>query len=159
MNKPLTKTDVINIFQIHHLINYFVLSEAFNELINEKQIIQDIEQQDQNSSDAYMLSDLGKKTIKIFNDTISSTVREKTQLSAQEYFQNLKLNRDNTVKINKVSDGYMVLCTIKDIGSDLMTINLFAPDKYTALQIKKNFIKEANKLYLDILFTLTKDKK
>ena len=46
-------------------------------------------------------------------------------------------------------------CRVKDIGSDLITINIFSPDKDTAEVMKKNFINKSLQLYQNIFDFLT----
>lgn len=159
LDKPLSKIDINNILQYQGLVNYFTFSQAFNDLIKDKQVIiyEDInkENEDKLIDQVYILTDKGKKTAEVFRDTIAATVKEKISFAATQYFVNLKSLKDNIVKITKVDDGYMVSCRVKDIGSDLITINIFAPDKETSEKIKKNFVKGSLQLYQYIFDFLT----
>lgn len=167
LKKPLTKTDINNILQHQGLVNYFTFSQAFNDLIRDDQIeivhheqsCSDLEQQkedeEQLQEHLYFLTSKGMATSEIFKNTIAVTVKEKISISANQYLENIKLLRDNVVKIEKVNDGYMVHCRVKDIGSDLIIIDIFSPDKKTADKIKKNFISNSLELYQQIFDFLT----
>lgn len=162
IEKPLSKTDINNIMQYQGLVNYFTFSQAFNDLIEDEQIVVYKEDDDQDQvketdlcEKKYILTKKGKQTSQVFKDTIGITVRERLSLAANKYLVDVKSLQDNIVKIEKVADGYMVVCRVKDIGSDLITINLFSPDKDTADLIKKNFIKKSLQLYQNIFDFLT----
>ncbi|MBP0979550.1 MAG: DUF4364 family protein [Oscillospiraceae bacterium] len=159
VDKPLSKTDINNIMQYQSLVNYFTLSQAFNDLIEDEQIVVykdfDIDENENISEKKYILTKRGQQTSKVFKDTIGVTVRDKLSSAASKYLKDIKSLQDNIVKIEKVVDGYMVACRVKDIGSDLITINLFSPDKETAELIKKNFINKSLQLYQNIFDFLT----
>lgn len=161
LNKPLSRTDINNILQYQGLVNYFTFSQAFNDLKEDKQIIeyQDLydenKDQDKDKEIRYVLTDKGAQTSKVFKDTIAVTIKEKISFAAEGYLKNIKSLQENIVKINKVDDGYIVTCRVKDIGSDLITINIFSPDKDTAEVMKKNFINKSLQLYQNIFDFLT----
>ena len=159
LNKPMSKTDINNILQYQGLINYFTFAQAFNDLIDDSQV-QICENllyinKNNNNEVKYILTPKGKETVDVFKDTIAVTVKERLLNSAEEYLKNLKLEQDNVVKIRKVDDGYMVSCRVKDIGSDLINLEIFSPDKDTAEKIKKNFILKSLELYQTIFEFLT----
>lgn len=159
LDKPISKTDINNILQYQGLINYFTFAQAFNDLIadSQVQIYENLSHnnKDNNSEVKYILTSKGKETVKVFKDTIAVTVKERLLYSAEEYLKNLKLEKDNVVKIRKVDDGYIVSCRVKDIGSDLINLEIFSPDKDTAEKIKKNFISKSLELYQNIFEFLT----
>lgn len=157
LDKPLSKTDINNILQYQGLVNYFTFSQAFSDLVRDDQIKNYKPQLDEIKplEEVYLLTDKGKKTAEVFKNTIVVTVKDKILNASEQYFKNIKSMRDNVVKITKVDDGYMVFCRVKDIGSDLITINIFAPDKETAERVKKNFIQGSLKLCQSIFDFLT----
>ncbi len=157
LNKPLSRSDINNILQYKSLVNYFTFAQAFNDIIKDKHIVEykGEDSKEKNIEPLFVLTAAGKKTADVFKNTIASTVKNKLELAAKEYLNNLKLLEENIVTINKVDDGYMVLCRIKDVGSDLITINIFAPDKQIAERIKKNFVKGSLELYQYIFDFLT----
>ena len=157
LNKPLSKIDINNILQYQGFINYFTFSQAFNDLKEDKQITeyQDLYDKNEDQEIKYVLTDKGIQTSKVFKDTIAVTIKEKMSVAAESYLKNVKSLKENIVKINKVDDGYIVTCRVKDIGSDLITINIFSPDHDTAEVMKKNFINKSMQLYQNIFDFLT----
>lgn len=158
LDKPLSRSDINNILQYKSLVNYFTFAQAFNDMLKDEHIMEYRSEDNKTErivEPLFVLTVAGKKTADIFKSTIASTVKNKLELAAKEYLNNVKLLQENIVTINKVDDGYMVLCRIKDVGSDLITINIFAPDRQTAEKIKKNFIKGSLELYQYVFDFLT----
>ncbi len=182
---PLSKNDINNILQHYGLVNYFTFSQAFDDLIKNNHVADVCETQSSdngfdnnypnnnfnagnNNNDniknnklgatseiKYILTENGIETAKVFQNTIASTVKKKISDSANQYLKNIKLLEDHVVQIEKVKDGYIVHCRVKDIGSDLINLSIFSPDKDTAKLIKKNFVNHSFELYQYIFDFLT----
>lgn len=157
VNKPLSKSQINDIFQMYGMVNYFTYSQAINDLIKDHHL-ETISNYTDSDDELLQLTSEGKRTADIFNGTIAITIKEKLTSAAQEYLQLQKTMKDNVVTIDKVEDGYMVKCKIKDIGSDLMTLWIFSPDRSSANNIKQRFISDSQNLYKHIFEFLTNDK-
>ena len=67
----------------------------------------------------FYITDLGIKTSTMFEKDVPAAIRETTLKAAQDYYLRQRIERDNEVRVEQVSDGYNITLRITDIGSDL----------------------------------------
>ena len=63
----------------------------------------------------------------------------------------------NKVEIKKVADGYVVHCKISDIGTDLLTFELFVAGELEAQKVKERFLDDPSAIYKGLLSMLSGD--
>lgn len=66
-----------------------------------------------------------------------------------------KREQENRVEIKKNEKGYSVTCHVSDGEMDLLAFTLYAPDRYQANQIKKNFHRNPEIVYRAVLAAVT----
>lgn len=105
----------------------------------------------------FYITDLGVKTSVMFEKDVPAAIRETALKAAQDYYLRQRIERDNEVKVEQVSDGYNITMRISDIGSDLMSLTLFVPKESDCDQIREHFYNDPAFLYRGIIAMLTGD--
>lgn len=147
----LKKNDITSIFQIYGLANYFEVSQAFEEMVSNKNIAFD------EDSDSCYITSTGKMIVDELETSLPVSVREKALESAKIYFDRLKSEKENTVIIRKNQFGYNVCCKVSGGEFDMMEIKLYAPNMHTAVTIRDNFYRNPGAVYNNVISILGKD--
>ncbi len=153
INKPLEKSTVIESIQKRGLANYFETSSCFDDLVAHNNL-----KMSDNSINYFELTDNGKMVANQLESTLPVSVKEKAYTCAIELLEQKRIEKENLVKITKTDKGYNVNLRISGGDVDLVSLDIYAPDKEQAKLIKKNFHKNPELLYKIIIATLTKDK-
>lgn len=154
---PMTKEELIAVFQNSQTINYFNVCQAFAELLKSGHII--IESLI-GEEPLYSLTNLGVETAENLQETLPLSAKEKNVKIAKQILKEEHENKNRQINITKSEDGYFVHLILKDIGSDLFELKLFVPDENEAKQIKRQMKSKTSLLYqgiLAILLNQTKD--
>ena len=153
MRKALSKAQINEIFQENNLVNYFSFASAFEEMEKTGHICPVPTEGDA----VYELTELGSQTSDSLETVLPASVREKCVQTALRLIA--KYNRQACTKaaITTTDAGYIVRCRVLDIGSDLLDLSLFVPDKPQAEAVKKLFLEEPEAVYRGCVSLLTGD--
>ena len=149
----LSKEDTVNILFQNNFANYFEASDAFSDLVSNK----NIECKNKNDN-IFTVTDSGKIIAKQLERSLPITVRDKAVIAALNVIHKAKIEKENSVKIEKTDAGYFVTCNVSGGKIDLMSFTLYAPDMLQAEIIKENFHKDPETMYRLCLSFLTGDK-
>ena len=150
MSKNLVTEAVIN----DELANFFEISAAFDELVNDKNLIEsDVVDGEQ----TYVISDNGRTIAVQLESALSHSVKQKSYDCALRLMSERKTARENFVEIVKTENGFSVNCTISGGDVDLFNFSIFAPSYEQAEVIKNNFLSYPQTIYKTMLGLLTKD--
>ena len=141
---PLSAQMISDILLNRGLVNYFELSAALAELL-QNGYINPISVE--NKPEQYSLSAKGEQMLQTLGHSIPLSVREKALDSANELLLRKRREEQNKVTIAQVEDGYTITLQMLDFGSDLMTLKLFVPDRERAEQIKQRFFDDPVHVY------------
>lgn len=155
VKENLTKEIVIQSILKEGLANYFEISSAFDDLINNNNL-QEVPSDKEEK--AYVLSENGKMIASQLDTTLAYTVKEKAYSCATKLLAQKDTERDNTVDIVKTENGFNVVCVVTDGNMELMNVTLYAPSMEQALIMKKNFFESPSTFYKTMLALMTKDK-
>lgn len=150
---PMKKETIITALQQKGLANYFESSSCFEDLYNHKNLVLADEEQK-----LYTLTDAGKMIAKQLEDTLALTVKEKALECTLSLLEKERIEKENTVTIDKVENGYQVNCTISGGEMDLMKFSLYVPDITLARIVRKNFHKNPQLMYNVMVAMLTRNK-
>lgn len=153
VGKPMDKATVTEAIQSRALANYFETSSCFDDLI----IHNNIELVD-NENSLYFLTDNGKMIAAQLDYTLPPSVKEKAYNCAVSLLEQKRIEKENSVTITKTDMGYNVNCRVSGGNVDLISIDIYAPDRQQARIIKKNFHKNPELLYKTIMGTMSDDK-
>ena len=153
IKEPMSKEDVISILQNNNLANYFDTSDSFSDLFESGNIKKVNE-----NSNLYTVTESGKLIATHLDSALPITIREKALCATINLMAKIKRETENTVDIKKDKNGYSVTCNISGGEIDLLSFNLYVPDKLQAELVKENFQKNPGVIYECLLALLTKDK-
>ncbi len=150
---PMKKDTVITALQQKGLANYFESSSCFDDLVNHNNLIFADEE-----NKLYTLSDAGKMIAKQLEDTLALTVKERALECALNLLERERIEKENTVTIEKIKNGYNVNCSVSGGDMELMKFSIYVPDIELARIVRKNFHKKPQLMYNVMVAMLTKNK-
>ncbi len=149
---PLSAYQMNEVFQEYSIVNYFEFASALADLRSTGHVTASTAT---DGSEVYTITDLGIRTADTLERSLPRSVRDKAVSGALALLAKERLNRENTVLIEQTEDGYLVTCTVSDVGSDLMQLKLFVPDELQAQAVKREFSRHPQSVYTRILAVLT----
>lgn len=155
VNDKMSKDLIVESIMQYELANYFEVSSAFDDLINNGNLVESDIIDDERT---YILSDNGRMIANQLDTTLALTVKEKAYNCAIKLLAEKKTARENSVEIEKTENGFNVICRISGGEVELMSFCLYAPDYDQAVTIKKSFLKSPATVYKVMLALMTRDK-
>ncbi|WP_419169913.1 DUF4364 family protein [Negativibacillus massiliensis] len=151
--QPGLSFDELNeIFQETGLVNYFEFAESMSELEKTEHIRRQMTPDGE--KEIFVITEVGSITAQTFQKTLPLTVREKTLETARHLTEVQKCMDEVDVNYHPVSDGYILQLTIRDIGSDLLNLNVFLPTEEECILVKENIQNDPAEVYSRILTAL-----
>lgn len=147
---PLPQEDILSILQEYDLANYFEIMDTLSDLQSKGLI-----QASQEFPGCVTTTEQGREVARQLDVTLPISIREKTVGAAMNLLARAKREQENRVEIKKNEKGYSVTCHVSDGEMDLLAFTLYAPDRYQANQIKKNFHRNPEIVYRAVLAAVT----
>lgn len=150
---PLTNSQISEFVLEQGYTNYFKLHQVIGELIDDRLI----RKESTHNRTLYYLTEEGEKTVRLFQNDISSEIRKdiRTYLKNNEY----KLKDEISVKadyyLNSAGE-YNVRCQIMEQGLPLIDLTVTAPTKSEASTIANNWSAKNQEIYALVMKTLLK---
>ena len=154
VDEELTKNQLNTIFQTDGMVNYFGFSTALAELVESKHVTA----HKVNGEEQYTLNKLGAETAEKLKNSLPRSIRERVVAAAMNLQARLKKERETDAHIRRVEDGFVVDCTIRDIGTDLLQMSVYAPDELQAEEIRRRFLAHTTDVYKGLIAFLTQDR-
>ena len=155
VNDKMSKDLIVESIMQYELANYFEVSSAFDDLINNGNLLESDIIDDEKT---YVLSNNGRMIANQLDTTLALTVKEKAYSCAIKLLAEKKTARENSVEIEKTENGFNVMCKISGGEVELMSFSLYAPDYEQAVTIKKSFLESPATAYKVMLALMTRDK-
>ena len=150
VNAPLSKDAILTIVQDNGLANYFEVTNALAELVENGNLIASGERQD-----IYTASDTAKMIANQLDTALPVTVRDRAVNAAINLLAQAKRERENKVEITKIDLGYQVTCHVSGGDMDLMNFSIYVPDSKQAKMVKHFFQKQPQQIYQMLLALVT----
>lgn len=144
---PLSKDNIINIALGDGLVQYFDLVQAIDEMLITGLI--DIIGQD--NPDVLRITELGRQTLVLFENTLPHSVRRKNQTSLLKMLADIERSQNIKSNITKVKNGFEVCCTLIDGDDVLLEYKLLVPTQIQAQMIVEQFENDPTDKYKNIL--------
>lgn len=143
---PLRDTVIIESLQIHGLANYFEVSQALDELIDNGNL---------STSDGLVyITPKGSLSVDELSQELPKSVKETALADAVNLQLLEKRESENTVDINKTEKGYFVTFRVTHKDENLMELTVYAADFEQAEQLKHNFLKDPSHVYSTVVTSL-----
>ncbi len=140
-NYPLTEQEIYELCYQDECLSYFDVCTAIPELVASGHL-------EKLEDGRYAITGKGKQDGAITEDSVAFTVRQRAENAVARF--NRQLRRQSFVKtrINPRENGeYSVVMELDDEISNLMTLELSAPDQRQAIRLCKLFERKAENIY------------
>ncbi len=152
IDRPMPVGALIEVFVEEGIGNYFETASAASNLVKNGHLAIETSE---NNQRCYVVTPLGASAAETFEKDLPLSVRDKALEAAQRYFIMQERRAQNTTEIKKVEDGYLLILTIKDVGSDLLKLTILLPDLTSCEQIKERFLSDPIVVYKGVVALLT----
>lgn len=149
VKRPMTGTQLLEIATQDELINYFLLSDALKGLVEKGQLL--LETPVDGGEPYYSLTEQGISGANEFKSYVPRALRDRIVDAALRMFARIKRDEEVKCELLALEDGYHVHCRMLDIGSDLLELKLFAPDKEQAELIRKKILADPSGFYCKLM--------
>lgn len=138
---PMTTQEIYEVCYVDDCLSYFDVCTAIPEMVKSGHLK---EQED----GKYVITERGREDGALTADSIAFTVKQKAENSVNKF--NRQIKRSSFVKtqvLPKENGEYAVIMTLDDEMSNLMTLELTAPDQRQAVRLGRMFEKKAELVY------------
>ena len=150
VEKPLTEAEIQSALLGEELVNYFELADSLAALCAQGLAV--IE------NGHYTLLNEGHVIAATLAQDVPRSVRETAVRAALMAQQFSRKQAQHKAAISEVESGYMVRCSIEDVGSEVFSCSLYVPDKQSAALVKERFVDAGAEIYKIMLAALTGNK-
>lgn len=140
-NYPMTTQELYELCYQDECLSYFDVCTAIPEMVKTGHL-REVD------GEKYEITEKGKEDGALTADSIAFTVKQKAENAVEKF--NRQLKRSNFVKtklVSRESGDYSVVMTLDDQLSNLMRLELVAPDQRQAVRLGRMFEKKAEALY------------
>ena len=140
-NYPLTTQEIYELCYQDECLSYFDVCTAVPEMVASGHL-------KKLDNERYEITDKGRETGTLTEDSIAYTVRQRAENAVTRF--NRQIRRSSFVKtqvIPREGGEYSVLLSLDDETSNLMTLELMAPDQRQAVRLSRLFEKKAEDVY------------
>lgn len=140
-NYPMSVQEIYETCYVDDCLSYFDVCTAIPEMVNSGHLRESEEGK-------FVITEKGREDGETTADSIAFTVRQKAENLINRY--NRQIKRSSYVKtqiIPREGGEYSVIMTLDDEVSNLMTLELVAPDQRQAVRLARLFEKKAENVY------------
>ena len=140
-NYPMSVQEIYETCYVDDCLSYFDVCTAIPEMVNSGHLRESEEGK-------FVITEKGREDGQTTADSIAFTVRQKAENLINRY--NRQIKRSSYVKtqiIPREGGEYSVIMTLDDEVSNLMTLELVAPDQRQAVRLARLFEKKAENVY------------
>ena len=147
-NYPMTAQEIYELCYQDECLSYFDVCTAVPEMVATGHL-KELE------GERYEITDKGRETSALTEDSIAFTVKQRSENAVARF--NRQIRRSSFVKtqvISRESGDYSVIMSLDDETSNLMTLELMAPDQRQAVRLSRLFESKAEDVYNLIMTAL-----
>lgn len=147
LEDSLTKAQIVEVLQMHGLVNYFDAGQSADELISGGSL-------EENADGKLSITELGRASVEQLESELPRSVREKALNDALRFIAREKNLSENKIEIQPLEKGANVTFTVMGGDEALMKLTVYAADDYQVERIRENFLRDPARLYAGIVSTL-----
>lgn len=146
IREPINSNVIIEALQIHGLANYFEVTQAVDDLIENGNLSE--------ADGMLYITPKGVVSLGELSEELPNTVKETALADAMKLILLEKRESENTVDIKKTENGYFVTFRVMHKDLPLMELTVYAADLEQAEQLKSNFLRDPAHVYSTIAASL-----
>ena len=148
---PLCRQDIENALLGEQLVNYFELAGSLADLEDQGLVTVD-------ENGGYHITPKGiSVTDELGFDLLPRSVRETAIRAVIRAQQWVRKAAQHQTQVTKTDQGYVVHCSINELGSEVFGLSFTLPDPLTAEMVKNALIEKGSEIYALLLETMTTD--
>ena len=147
-NYPMTTQEIYELCYQDECLSYFDVCTAVPEMVASGHL-------KEVSGERYEITDKGRETAGLTEDSIAFTVKQRAENAVNRF--NRQIRRSSFVKtqvVGREGGDFSVILSLDDETSNLMTLELMAPDQRQAVRLSRLFEKRAEDVYNLTMTTL-----
>ncbi|MBQ8797334.1 MAG: DUF4364 family protein [Oscillospiraceae bacterium] len=140
-NYPLSVQEIYELCYQDDCLSYFDVCTAIPEMVTSGHL-------EKLENEQYQITEKGREAGSITEDSVAFTVRQRAEAAVERY--NRKLRRSDYIKtqiVPRENEEYSVIMSLSDEVSNLMTLELVAPNRRQAIHLSKVFEERAEFVY------------
>ena len=138
---PMTMQELYELCYQDECLSYFDVRTAIPEMVKTGHLVE-------TEDGKYQITEKGKEDGELTADSIAFTVKQKAENAVEKFNRQIKRSSFVKTKVTPREGGdYSVVMTQDDQFSNLMTLELVAPDQRQAVRLGRMFEKKAETLY------------
>ena len=140
-NYPLTTQEIYELCYQDECLSYFDVCTAVPEMVATGHL-------KELDGERYEITEKGRETATLTEDSIAYTVRQRAENAVTRF--NRQIRRSSFVKtqvISREGGDFSVILSLDDETSNLMSLELMAPDQRQAVRLSRLFEKKAEDVY------------
>lgn len=146
LSTPIKDSMMIEALQLHGLANYFEISQAIDELLDNGNL---------STADGLLyVTPKGALSVNELSQELPKSVKETALADAMNLQLLEKREGENTVEVRKAENGYYVTFKVIHKEETLMDLTVYAADIEQAEEIKHNFLKRPSHVYSTVITSL-----
>ncbi|MGE5473321.1 MAG: DUF4364 family protein [Ignavibacteriales bacterium] len=153
VNFELTNSQIAKLIIKVREINYFLLQEYISQLVNDNYLKCRIE----SNQRLYSITESGKQALSYFKTMIRASFRKLIDTAIQENITALRTEIQISADYTPINENeYTVFCRITEGNTCLIELNLYAGTKEQAKSMCRNWEKNSQEIYSNIVKLLMK---
>lgn len=153
VNFELTNSQIAKLLIKIKEINYFLLQEYISQLVNDNYIKCHIE----SNQRLYTITESGNQALSYFKTMIRASLRKSIDNAIEENLTALRTEVQVSADYTPINENeYTVFCRISEGPTCLIELNLYAGTKQQAKSICRNWEKNSQEIYSEIIKLLIK---
>ena len=145
---PVTRVHIIKIMLENRFMNYFFVNQYIDELLRDTLI----QSNDSDNNSVFNISSSGIDTLEMFKDQIPLGIKNRLDNIIYEIRKNIKSDTYITADYTTENENeFIVKLNIREDDFSLLELNLTVRSKEHALSIIKNFKKDPETVYTQII--------
>lgn len=151
INEPLPLYTVNEMLHFEGIANYFEVTYAINELLENGHIkpLEDKKLQ------LFVPSESAKDVVEALGSSLPKSVKDKALKLTRDMITKKKIESENLFLIEKVDNGFLVTCSVLEKNQELMTVKMVVPSESFAEKVKEKFINNPTEIIRGITNLLT----
>lgn len=146
LDAPFRHDMLLDALTMEGLVNYFEAADAISDLIELGHICE--------IDGRYVITSTGRQISDALTSDVPLTVRERALSKSARLFRRQVNLEQHHVDIIQREDGFIVRGTISDFGSELFAVEVYAPNRLHAENIRDNFVDKGADIMRDALSRL-----
>lgn len=150
---PISRMKICDILQEYNIANYFEINQSISEMLDSGVLLK----KDCESDGEELLLLMGKSyaEMSLIENKIPKSIKQKALSAATKILNREKIEKQNSIEVEKKKDGYLVSFDISDEDETLFKMSVFVVDSSQVEIVKKNFCDHAADIYSDVMSKLT----